>query len=88
MPKAGSRTAKPTRTKPATNSEETPEAACRRLAGELQQCHLDAKAHIESLDDLKIDIEDLKGILVRDYPYHALRAEELRRELLNYGTNV
>ena len=88
MPKAGSRTAKPTRTKPATNSEETPEAAIRRLAGELQQCQQDLKSAIKSHEGSLSEIDDLHGIIRRECVYHRLRADELLRDLNNYGINI
>lgn len=36
---------------------------------------------LESQDDYVNEIDALRGILLREYKYHTLRAEELKREL-------
>ena len=88
MPKAASRTVKPTDPPPQTNTEESEHDARRRLAGLLAESQQKIQRMIESQDDWTEEISDLQGILMREYRYHMLRAEELKRDLFNAGINV
>jgi hypothetical protein len=72
----------------ATNTQETPEATNRRLAGELRDALAQISAMIESRADDGEEIDDLRGIVRREHLYHKLRAEELARDLHNCGIEV
>lgn len=63
------------------NTKERPEDTIRRLAKRNEELE-------SSFDDQKIAIDDLVGILRREYTYHALRAEELDRLLSLHPENV
>jgi hypothetical protein len=71
-----------------TNTAESAADATRRLATELISAQAQIKAMIESQDDYTEEIDDLRGIVTREYHYHRLRAEELKRELNNSGITV
>jgi hypothetical protein len=74
---AASTTADPIQYGSPLPTTETQESAQKRIA-ELDDLH-------EKAEDT---IDDLHGVLEREYQYHCLRAEELERELLRLGIEV
>ena len=69
----------------ATNTEESPESATRRLATELVVANERIDTLDKSFSDAEDQIDDLAGVLLRERQYHQLRVEELGRVLDGLG---
>jgi hypothetical protein len=69
----------------ATNTEESPESATRRLATELVVANERIDTLDKSFSDAEDQIDDLAAVLLRERQYHQLRVEELGRVLDGLG---
>lgn len=76
MPQRPSRTPKPTKSTKAYMPPIQTDGI-----SELDLANKQIERILESQDDYVNEIDDLRGILLREYKYHTLRAEELKREL-------